>query len=311
MNHDLAASIREGGGGGGGGGRAPVSVILLAENHYSSECHAKNRKLVTELLEKHKIPKETIVFVSEGDRINPCYLRLGIQPSNIIIEYEVSNKPMYHYFQLFMFSFIMFESTISGVRPLKEEDFKHNGKLFSKMLRKIPEDAGMLSYIKLIHLSLVSNEPEYRKELLHLCELLHDHAFNDEVPNEKAFLQRLAMSIIEHNGEFEYADSPGGPLEEIDKKREKAVLDKMNVRVQGDPTITTVVIIFGKAHYRNLQKLLLQSQIFKMDKSLSNITTESWETANNENEDKNQRKQRKRKTQRKTRKRKGRKINKF
>jgi len=307
----LAASI--GAGGGGQGPRNPVRVIVLAERHYSDECDVKNIRLLTEFLkERRNVPDETILFVSEGENVNPCYSSVGIPPSNVIVEYESPEKPTYHYFQLFMLYTEVFEQTVRDEIPHNKRELTSNGVSIKNFLLKVPDMKGIQSYIKLRDLCLMNNEPEYRKELLKLYQLLHDHAFNDETPEEKAFLQRLARSMIEHGGHFDYAYSAGGPLEEIYEKREKTVINKMKMRVEADPSITTVVIIFGKKHYNNFKRHFSQSPMFIMDDSLSNISIANSISMNNVNNAINERNrkiaiargQRKRKTRRtrKTRK---------
>ena len=287
----------EGGGGlgGGGGGAAakqkvvikrgdsPVRVVFLAERHYDDKCDTKNIRLITEfLLERKNVPAESVIFVSEGQSVNPCYQKLGIPPEHIIIEYTPDTAlPTFHYLQLFMLSTQQFEDTLDRHNPCSRRELMIASLSAANLLVRIPNNEGMNAIRQLIDLALAGDIPGYSGLIMHLYKLIHDHAFNHEKPAEKQFLQTLTTSMLENAGRFAYAISEDGPLEKIFNKREKAIVAKMEERVKADNSISTILLIFGRYHYKNFKKLFSSSSLFLLDDSLSNTTLKNGRNANN------------------------------
>jgi len=295
-------------------GDSPVRVVFLAERHYDQKCDTKNIRLITEfLLERKNVPAESVIFVSEGEKINPCYQHLGIPPENTIIEYTPGpSLPTFYYLQLFMLSTQEFEDTLDGYNPSSRRELTIASLSAANLLVRIPNNEGMNAIRQLIDLALAGDIPGYAGLIMHLYTLIHDHAFNHETPAEKQFLQGLTASMLANDGRFAYAFSDDGPLEKIFNKREKAIIAKMEQRVKADDSISTAVIIFGRYHYKNFKKLLASSPLFLLDDSLSNTTVKNGRNANNNNNNRqkratkiaeararNQRKLRKRSTRKK------------
>jgi len=285
----------------GGGGAAPapaeevikrgnsaVRVVFLAERHFDDKCDAKNIRLIKDFLNERKnVPASSVLFVSEGNKINPCYEGLGISPEQMILEY--TSWPTVHYLQLFMLFTQQFEDTLDGHNPYSKRELMIIASSAAHLLFRIPNNEGMKAIIQLIDLALEGNIQEYAGLIMHLYKLILEHAFNGESPSEKEFLQGLVISMLENNGRFAYAFSDDGPLEKIFNRREKAILAKMEERVKTDDSISTVVIIYGKYHYKNFKKLLASSPLFLLDDSLSNITVSNGRNANNINNNRNKR----------------------
>ena len=282
----------EGGGGGGAAakqkvvierGDSPVRVVFLAERHYDDKCDSKNIRLITEfLLERKNVPAESVIFVSEGDGVNPCYQQLGIPPENIIREYNPGSAlPTFHYLQLFMLSTQEFEDTLDGYNPSSRRELTISSLSAANLLVRIPNNEGMNAIRQLIDLALAGDIPGYAALIMNLYQLIHDHAFNHEKPAEKQFLQGLTASMLANNGRFAYAFSDDGPLEKIFNKREKAIIAKMEERVKADNSISTILIIFGRHHYKNFKTLLSSSSLFLLDDTLSNTTLKNGRNANN------------------------------
>jgi hypothetical protein len=264
-------------------GDSPVRVLFLAERHYDDKCDVKNIRLITEfLLERKNVPAQSVIFISEGEKINPCYQHLGIPPEQMILEYIPGSRlPTFHYLQLFMLFTQQFEDTLDRYNPSSKRELMISALSAAHLLVRIPNNEGIQLIQQLIDLALEGNIPGYAAVIMRLYELINDHAFNGETPHEKEFLQGLVTSMLEHDGRFAYAISEDGPLEKIFNRREKAILAKMEERVKADDSISTVVIIFGRYHYKNFKKLLASSPLFLLDDSLSNTTIKNGRNANN------------------------------
>jgi len=264
-------------------GNSAVRVVFLAERHYDDKCDVKNIRLIKDFLNERKnVPASSVLFVSEGNKINPCYEGLGISPGQMILEYTpASGWPTFHYLQLFMLFTQQFEDTLDRHNPSSKRELMISALSAANILVKIPNNEGMRLIQQLIDLALEGNIPGYAALIMRLYELMLEHAFNGETPREKEFLQGLVRSMLEHNGRFAYALSEDGPLEKIFNRREKAILAKMEQRVRADDSISTVVIIFGRFHYKNFKKLLASSSLFLLDDSLSNTTLKNGRNANN------------------------------
>lgn len=324
-------SAAEGGGGGAGAakqkvvierGDSPVRVVFLAERHYDDKCDSKNIRLITEfLLERKNVPAESVIFVSEGQGVNPCYQHLGIPAKQIIREYTPGSElPTFHYLQLFMLHTQQFEDTLDGYNPSSRRELTISSLSAANLLVRIPNNEGMNAIRQLIDLALAGNIPGYAALIMNLYQLIHDHAFNHEKPAEKQFLQGLTASMLANDGRFAYAFSDDGPLEKIFNKREKAIIAKMEERVKADNSISTIVIIFGRHHYKNFKTLLSSSSLFLLDDTLTNTTLKNGRNANNNRNARNARAakiaearaqaQRKRKTRRERQRKQSRKTNK-
>jgi hypothetical protein len=269
-------------------GNSAVRVVFLAERHYDDKCDVKNIRLIKDFLNERKnVPASSVLFVSEGNKINPCYEGLGIRPEQMILEY--TSWPTFHYLQLFMLSTQQFEDTLDRHNPSSKKELMITALSAANILVKIPNNEGMRLIQQLIDLASAGNIPGYAALIMRVYELILEHAFNGETPREKEFLQGLVRSMLEHNGRFAYALSENGPLEKIFNRREKAIIAKMEQRVKADDSISTVVIIFGRFHYKNFKKLLASSPLFLLDDSLSNITVSNGRNANNISNNRNKR----------------------
>jgi hypothetical protein len=251
-----------------------IRVIILTEEHYSEECKMKNRRLLGEILQRQNVPRESILFVSEGNHVNPCYEGLGIPEGNHILESDNPAVSNMYQLQMLMFVSETYEKMLS-FQEVDMEMFKYMVRGFMPLLKKLPEGAASFKkitsaiLIKKGEMELQQKEEIYREHLLALYKLIHEHGFKDEPAELREFLQGIVQKIIKVNGKY---SSLHPIFDEIFDRREKNVLEKVTSRIQADPTISTVVIIFGGYHHSRFEKLFASSPLFLVDDSLSNTT---------------------------------------
>jgi hypothetical protein len=282
----------------GGGSSAPaqpapqrnVRAILLASHHNSLKSSKQNVMVLQTLLEQHLeknpglTPEEvkvdfcrTTLLVSEGRGINTEYSMFGFKPPCVLKEFENDIQSEVEVIDRFLLWLEVFDAVSNGhdigngVAVSEEKNFLRERALndgYRPMLSRIKETPakGIAFFEEFLDIAFECKEKTKPVEAYEakLQELFT--AISQKYLAAKPELQAVVEGIRtaqDRNPLLKEA------FERCRNLRDKAIFQKVRVRLAENPRINTVFVILGKAHYNNFKSLLESDPLFTFDSAVS------------------------------------------
>ena len=254
---------------------AKVPVILLAEIHNSEKCNHKNVQIIGDILATIIDTKEDlqkVLLVSEGHGLNECYLpflitlkKLTNTSLPIIREYESDIETANEMLEKFILYTQLSETIAQGIVIKdhldividKEWLLRHMDTDGFKELLMRSEDA-YKRYKQALDAAERKDIDEYFRAITDVYKQIEI-----KMPDFKALIRQ----IIEANGKFAAATEL---FMILTHSRENNIIARVEEHIHKQPSIETVIIIFGRDHYDDFVKLISRSPLLTLDARSSN-----------------------------------------
>jgi len=278
-----------------------INVVLLGENHIDEKCFFKNAQKLSQILVKNEKPmnKQEFLLVSEGNGINPCYQGMGLPTDRIIIEDDQPTTPLES-----MIDRLLLQQQL--VFSIKNGEIHRNEK-FSETV--IINEAWMMKRATSGFNELLKSikcEELYEQMINNAFQNKDINDIFKEILTRISIFVNSASSASSANSANSVNSASGGGATEVapdpdvsDKtlytmlndlittnthtnfnnlkpllnyfreSRDKKIIKRVEERINKEPSIKIVIIIFGQLHFQHLKKVIEESRYLKFDSTNS------------------------------------------
>ena len=251
-----------------------VEVVLLAEEHRQVQCAVRNVEIISEfvLLPSQRDP-DTFFVVSEGRSMNPCYMAMRLPERLAIIEHprdvQTNTEMMDKLLLTAELMIVISESTypipapdgapinIGFIRDQRDND---------GFLRLLRETGSEDLFEELLACTFeAARKPNWMNTMMRLLQRIRD-ILPDTPENNN--LRGLIQPLLT-DGSFRNLKTVFRSFRET---RDTNIIQRVIDRVNGNPRVDLVIIIFGQAHFDNLRRLIESNPLFRFsDRSNGSI----------------------------------------
>jgi len=260
-----------------------IPVVVIGEIHDSKKClNATVRKLFS--IVGAMAPNEYFA-VSEGNGLNNCYklLTTKFPEDRIIVEDDKLNKKIA--LNLFLLETQLFIAVANGQLKrgkgskagpgipdsitIDENSFLEKGiSRFLPILQAMPN--GFMIYRELVDAMFKKDVGLFYKLYDQFLMFLINSDYLNELSNSVEIKRSLSTFIQSKNYNF---------LREITSKqgdtRDSGIIKRVEERaIRENASLKLIIIVFGSAHYDNLQELIKNSSVLEFDSGQSEIIRE-------------------------------------
>lgn len=243
-----------------------VEVVLLAEEHGQFECMIKNARIISELIVLNGVSKRrgTFFVVSEGRELNSCYSAMRLPKELAIIEHQQdiqTNTEM-------MDKLLLLAEVIKDVSESSDLIPAPDGTLIDiTFLRNRRDNDGFLRLLQgtgtedlfeelLACTFEAARKPNWMNTMMRLLQqfmlTLPDNAENNNL--------RGLIEPLLRDGSFRHLKTVFRLFRET---RDTNIIQKIVTRVNENPEVDLVIIIFGQMHFANLRRLIESNPLFR------------------------------------------------
>jgi hypothetical protein len=243
-----------------------VEVVLLAEEHGQQQCMFRNARIINGLLVPNRKPRhrKTFFVVSEGRGFNACYAAMRLPEELAIIEHRPdvqTNTEM-------MDKLLLLAELIKAVSDSSDPILAPDGTPINiAFLRDRRDNDGFLRLLRdtktenlfeelLACTFEAARKPNWMNTMMRLLKqfmlTLPDNAENN---NLKSLIEPLLR-----DGSFQHLETVFRLFRET---RDTNIIQRIVTRVNENPEVDLVIIIFGQAHFANLRRLIESNQLFR------------------------------------------------
>jgi hypothetical protein len=249
---------------GGSSSIAPVKVLLLPEVHENIACSKTNTSIINNFLinlakqDSSSLDKfkQRLIVVSEGRGINPCYQALRVPVDRIITEHDNSIQTKTEVIDKFLLYFELWDSILYTTDFPYTKEFIMDHAIndgFRPLLKAIKKsgekDEKILS--DLLNSAYAKDRPNYERQLADLFASVVRIYLADE-PDFKKMVEGLIG--LDHRTRIHLLKTIIFPR--FREKRDSDIMERINSKINSEPSIDIVIIIYGLAHYDNLTRLI-------------------------------------------------------
>jgi len=255
--------------------RRRVEVVLLAEEHGQSQCAIRNFNIIHGLVVPNGVPRHrrTFFVVSEGRNMNPCYAVMRLPKELAIIEHQQdvqTNTEM-------MDKLLLLAELIKGVSestyPISAPDgsiidiaFLRNRRDNDGFLRLLQKTGSEDLFEELLACTFeAARKSNWMNTMMRLLQRIRD-TLPDNAENNN--LRDLIQPLLT-DGSFRNLRTLFRSFRET---RDANIIQRVINRLNENPEVDLVIIIFGQAHFANLRRLIESNVLFHFsDKSNGSI----------------------------------------
>jgi hypothetical protein len=231
-----------------------VNLILLGEMHGSTECGLENLNQLQKFLPLGALKGKALLLVSETRGENPCY-QFFPKTAKRLFEYDTPNQSIK---ESVLMLFLDVDLALGIARgETIQTPFKVDLQFFKDRFndetafRPLLEKVGVFDlYKKFVVNAILKKYNESVALLTEMTGKLIDYLSTQE---EGSVLVPTLRTILQTN--FDRA-SLRALTDQVNRKRDEALVKKIVNAIQSDPVIENVVVIMGDLHYDNLYELL-------------------------------------------------------
>jgi len=243
-----------------------VEVVLLAEEHGQQQCMIRNAEIISGLVVPNGVPRHrrTFFVVSEGRGFNLCYAAMGLPKELAIIEHRPdvqTNTEM-------MDKLLLLAELIKAVSDSSDPILAPNGTPINiAFLRDRRDNDGFLRLLRetgsddifeelLACTFEAARKPNWMSTMMRLLQRIKD-TLPDNTENNN--LRGLIEPLL-RDGSFRNLTTVFRLFRE---SRDTNIIQRIVTRVNENPEVDLVIIIFGQAHFANLKRLIESNPLFR------------------------------------------------
>jgi hypothetical protein len=243
-----------------------VEVVLLAEEHGQKQCMIRNVKIISGLLVPNGKSRQrrTFFVVSEGRGMNPCYAAMELPEALAIIEHRPdvqTNTEM-------MDKLLLLAELIKDVSDSSDPILAPDGTPINiAFLRDRRDNDGFLRLLRDTKTENLFEEllactfeaalkPNWMNTMMRLLQQIMSK-LPDNVENNN--LRGLIEPLLT-DGSFRHLETVFRSFRE---SRDTNIIQRIVTRVNENPEVDLVIIIFGEAHFANLRRLIELNPLFR------------------------------------------------
>jgi hypothetical protein len=252
-----------------------VEVVLLAEEHGQFQCAIRNAGIISGLVVPNGEPRHrgTFFVVSEGRGFNPCYAAMGLPKELAIIEHRPDVQTNTEMMDKLLLLAELIKAVSDRSDPILAPDgtpiniaFLRDRRDNDGFIRLLRETGSEDIFEELLACTFeAARKPNWMSTMMRLLQrimlTLPDNAENN---NLRGLIQPLLT-----DGSFQNLKTVFRSFRE---NRDTNIIQRVIDRVNRNPDVDLVIIIFGQAHFANLRRLIESNLLFRFsDKSDGSI----------------------------------------
>ena len=243
-----------------------VEVVLLAEEHGQFQCMIRNAGIISGLVVPNGVPRHrrTFFVVSEGRGMNPCYSAIGLPEELAIIEHQSAVQTNTEMMDKLLLLAELIKAVSESSNPISAPDgtpidiaFLRNRRDNDGFLRLLQETGSEDLFEELLACTFeAARKPNWMNIMMRLLQRIRDTLpDNAENNNLRGLIQPLLT-----DGSFQNLKTVFRLFRE---SRDTNIIQRVIDRVNGNPDVELVIIIFGQAHFANLRILIESNPLFR------------------------------------------------
>ena len=252
-----------------------VEVVLLAEEHGQFQCMIRNAGIISGLVVPNGVPRHrrTFFVVSEGRGMNPCYSAMGLPEELAIIEHRRDVQTNTEMMDKLLLLAQLIKAVSESSDPILAPDgtpidiaFLRNGRDNDGFLTLLRETGSEDLFEELLACTFeAARKPNWMNTMMGLLKRIRD-TLPDNAENNN--LRGLIQPLL-RDGSFRNLQTVFRLFRE---SRDTNIIQRITDRVNGNPDVELVIIIFGQAHFANLRRLIELNPLFRFsDRSNGSI----------------------------------------
>ena len=246
--------------------RRRVDVVLLAEEHGQPKCLVRNIGIIHGLVVPNGEPKHrrTFFVVSEGRELNDCYAAMGLPEELAIIEHREDVQTNTEMMDKLLLLAEIIKAVSDSSDPILAPDgtpinisFLRDRRDNDGFLKLLRETRAENLYEELLACTFeAARKRDWMNTMMRLLQqfmlTLPDNAENN---NLRGLIQPLLR-----DGSFRHLETVFRSFRE---SRDTNIIQRIVTRVNGNPDVDLVIIIFGQVHFDNLRRLIESNVLFR------------------------------------------------
>jgi hypothetical protein len=252
-----------------------VEVVLLAEEHGQRKCMIRNAGIISGLVIPNGVPRNrrTFFVVSEARGMNPCYDVIERPKELAIIEHQSAVQTNTEMMDKLLLLAELIKAVSDSSDPISAPDgtpidivFLRNRRDRDGFLRLLQETDSEALYEKLLACTFeAARKPNWMNTMMRLLQQIRDTLpKNAENNTLRDLIQPLLM-----DGSFRNLKTVFRLFRE---NRDANIIQRIVTRVNENPEVDLVIIVFGQAHFDNLKRLIELNPLFRFsDRSNGSI----------------------------------------
>jgi hypothetical protein len=252
-----------------------VEVVLLAEEHGQLQCAIRNVEIINRLVVPNGVPKHrrTFFVVSEGRGMNPCYAAMRLPTELAIIEHQSAVQTNTEMIDKLLLFVKLIKAVSDRSDPILAPDgspvdiaFLRNRRDNDGFLKLLQETGSEDIFEELLACTFeAARKPNWMSTMMRLLQQIMSR-LPDNAENNT--LRDLIQPFL-RDGSFQNLETVTRSFRET---RDANIIQRVIDRVNGNPDVDLVIIIFGQAHFANLRRLIELNPLFRFsDRSNGSI----------------------------------------